>query len=850
MKPLWRAIEALAWIAFFVFATLVLALRFWLLPDIERYRGDIVAAIERSVGLPIKIGGIEAGWLGLRPQISLSDVHLYDHQGREVLALPSIRNVVSWRSLLYGQVRLHSVAVDGPRLDVRRDADGALYVAGMKLAADGERHFADWLLGQEEIVISNAEIEWRDEKRAAPPLALSALNLRLRNSGDQHSIGLTARPPEELGSSVELRARLEGRSATDPAAWNGRLYAQLGYTDLAAWRAWIDYPLDVRAGQGAIRVWTTLENGRVKEGTADVALSHVTARLAHDLAPLELVSVRGRLQGRTRRDGYEFSGRGVALSAESGPAIPATDFQLILKPGATGADASGAAAANVVELEPVVQLAAALPLPADVRRLLAEVAPRGRLLEAKLEWSGDLAAPKRIAARGRFADLGLRARGEVPGFSGLSGSIEASEAKGSVSLASRKAELDFPRIFPEPRIPLETLNGRVDWERQGEHRVAVKFSSVSFANAHLGGSASGAYTYTGSGPGTIDLSAQLSRADGAQIVRYLPPPEIMGKATCDWLAAAIVAGQASYVRLRLRGELRDFPFADPAKGQFLASARVEKGVLNYASGWPLLYDIDGELLFERDRMEIVGRRGTLLGAQLANVRVGIPSLVAGERLVVISGQADGNTGDFLKFINATPVKRLIGGFTEPMSAVGRGKLRVKLELPTTNLAATKVAGEYEFANNSVTLQPQLPPVERATGKVSFTESTLTVHDVRGRLFGGPLAISGGSRPGGGIEVVAKGEATLAGVRPVFDPPWRRYLSGAAAYTATLQVREGRTRISVESPLRGISSALPAPLAKSAPFRWGRVTCGSPTRSGWRHTAIGLAATRTRRCTGT
>src|SRR5438445_516133 len=271
MKPLWRAIEALAWSAFFVFATLLLALRFWLLPDIERYRGDVVAAIERSVGLPIKIAGIEAGWLGLRPQISLSDVHLYDHQGREVLALPSIRNVVSWRSLLYAQVRLHSLAVDGPRLEVRRDADGALYVAGMKLAADGERHFADWLLGQEEIVISNAEIEWRDEKRAAPPLALSALNLRLRNSGDQHSIGLTARPPEELGSSVELRAQLEGGSATDPAAWNGRLYAQLGYTDLAAWRAWIDYPLDVRAGQGAIRVWTTLENGRVKEGTAGPA---------------------------------------------------------------------------------------------------------------------------------------------------------------------------------------------------------------------------------------------------------------------------------------------------------------------------------------------------------------------------------------------------------------------------------------------------------------------------------------------------------------------------------------------------------------------------------------------------
>src|SRR5207253_335302 len=123
--------------------------------------------------------------------------------------------------------------------------------------------------------------------------------------------------------------------------------------------------------------------------------------------------------------------------------------------------------------------------------------------------------------------------------------------------------------------------------------------------------------------------------------------------------------------------------------------------------------------------------------------------------LVISGQADGNTGDFLKFIDATPVKRMTGGFTESMSAVGKGKLHLKLELPIGNLAATKLAGEYQFANNSLTLHPQLPPVERASGKVSFTESTLTV-------------------------------------------------------------RDGRTRISVESPLRGISSALPAPLAKSAP----------------------------------
>ena len=45
MKRLLRATEMLAWGVFFAFAALVLALRFWVLPDIERYREHIVSAM-------------------------------------------------------------------------------------------------------------------------------------------------------------------------------------------------------------------------------------------------------------------------------------------------------------------------------------------------------------------------------------------------------------------------------------------------------------------------------------------------------------------------------------------------------------------------------------------------------------------------------------------------------------------------------------------------------------------------------------------------------------------------------------------------------------------------------------
>src|SRR5580765_4564894 len=235
MKRLWRALELLAWTAFFAFAALVLALRFWLLPKVEEFRPEIVATASRALGAPVKIGAIEAGWLGLRPQVSLYDVRIQDAQGRDALVLPVIENVVAWRSLAAGGLRLHSLVIDGPRLEVRRDAAGALYVAGRKVSGGGpgDPQLADWVLDHSEIVVRNAEIEWTDEKRAAPPLTLSSLDFRLRNSGSRHSVGLSARPPAALGSGLELRAELSGRSAADLAEWNGRIYVELGYTDLA-----------------------------------------------------------------------------------------------------------------------------------------------------------------------------------------------------------------------------------------------------------------------------------------------------------------------------------------------------------------------------------------------------------------------------------------------------------------------------------------------------------------------------------------------------------------------------------------------------------------------------------------
>ncbi|SMB23230.1 conserved protein of unknown function [Sterolibacterium denitrificans] len=833
-RLLWR----LALTLYFVFGLLILVLRHAVFPHIEDYRGNIEQALANSLNLPVAISRIDARWRGFSPHLTLRGMQIHDQAGRPALTFDNVEAEVSWTSLLHFELRLKRLEILAPHLDIRRDRAGRIFIAGLQLdtqAADSENDFLDWLLLQHRVIVRDARITWHDERRGAPPLALQHFNLQLQNDGRRHRFGLTAEPPSELAARLDVRGDFSGRKLDQPATWKGEAYAELDYVDLAIWRQWIDYPVDLPHGSGALRLWLNLEQQRLAGMTADIALRDVHVRIDPALPFLELQNLSGRLTGKRSAQGYQLSARRLSLQTQDGIAFAPMDFQLEWNEATRRKPASGVFNADRLDFDVLVRFAAYLPFDAGLRKQLADYAPRGKLIDLKTSWSGKLDGQGRFSAdkyslSAHFDRLGMNAWGALPGFAGLTGSVAGNEQGGIFRLASQAAALELPAVFADPRVELGSLNAALDWKTHKE-AIEVRLERASFKNEDAAGSIVGRYVYPrdeAGTPGRIDLDARLTHGEGNAVWRYIPLA--VDAEVRDWLRTSIIGGSGKDTTLRLQGDLRSFPFED-GSGIFEIKGRIDGATLDYAEGWPRIDDIMGSLEFVGNRMLIRADSARIAGVTLNEVRAEIDDLSADENLLRIEGKANGPTGDFLNFIDNSPVGESIDHFTEDMKAQGNGFLDLRLLLPLQHLEQAKIEGSYRFAGNRIDVDPDLPALANVYGQLHFTGDSLSAKRLRATLLGMPLAFDLKTMGNGVVKVDADGQLNVVELRKQVSHPLLDHLSGSSPWRGTVLARKKSSEVVLESRLTGIASSLPEPFNKSAgdamPLRFERKPLAMP-----------------------
>src|SRR5262245_17213589 len=155
---------------------------------------------------------------------------------------------------------------------------------------------------------------------------------------------------------------------------------------------------------------------------------------------------------------------------------------------------------------------------------------------------------------------------------------------------------------------------------------------------------------------------------------------------------------------------------------------------------------------------------------------------------------------------------MIDHFIEGWQAQGAGRLARKLEIPLrADKSQSKVTGAYQFAANTVLADPDLPPVEQASGRIEFTEDTVRAQGITGSFTGGPITLSATTQRDAGVRIAVQGRVNTDQMRRVAaGQQWLQYVRGATDFRANYNVQKRVADIAIESNLQGLAADLPAP----------------------------------------
>ncbi len=838
---------AVAWVAAFLAWA---ALHVFIVPRIDDYRELLQQQASRAMGMRVQIGSIRAqgGWLV--PAFEINEVQLFDAQNHEALRLPRVLAAISPHSLLRGQ--FEQLVIDRPELDIHRDSQGHVWVAGLDTSAAGDGSAADWFFAQPEFVVRQGVVHWRDERRHGPngpTLSLTQLDVVLKNPWHHHQLRVDVTPPPDFGQRLTLLGKFQQtpwQRKGDVQHWTGELFADVPHVDLSSLRQWLtlDSGVSVQEGRGAVRVWTDIVQGQPVGVTADVALDAVDVHLGPDLKPLNLRHIRGRLGGHWQDEDVEVSSQDLMFETQDGEQWPGGELRVNWRGSNFN---SGAVMADRLDLEALAQISQRLPLPDLLRTSLARWQPKGQVNQLKANWlighgaNGDV--QPQYSARGSIKQLhwlhdasAPQALANMPGVQGADVEFDVNEHSGKARVHIQNGSLTLPLGLDEPRVPLDEATAQLAWQFKGDE-IGVQISQGSVQNVDLAGEFSGSWK-TGPGaarlPGVLDLSAALNRANVAQVHRYLP--NTLSVDVRHYVRDAVKAGTASKVKLRLRGNLNDMPFNDPKLGEFRIAAQIAQGRYAYvppavpakgasaAPTWPAMSELNGELVFERSAMHFKGS-SQLEGAPRVTwqkLEAHIANLAKAE--VQLSGESRGPLPEVLNVISRSALNELTAKVLEKSQANGNADFKLALTLPLDALPKTKIQGSVNFIDNDLQVMPGTPVLKRTRGLLQFTEQGLQLKAMQARLLGGEAQIEGGlsfdvAKAESPLQLKIKGTLTADGLRQArefgFASRLAERATGSTAYAATLVLRRGQPELLITSELKGMALALPAPLNKVA-----------------------------------
>lgn len=799
----------------------IIAVRSYLLPSMQQYRGELEQIVEQEVGLPIKIGSISAGLWGTHLEIVLKQIELIDPKsGNSQLKARELHAQINLiESLMERRLKLGKIMLVGTRLELLMRRDGTVVLEGFDSngPSAGESGAGGLLFQESELLLHESEVYWKNQRLNAPPLYFSDVDVALVNRNGKHWLKAGAQLGWQAQSRIELRAELTG-DLTEPGDWRGEVYfqgEQLALDQLLSARR----PEGTQIDQGTLdtKIWARWSNSRLIHVQGDVDIKALQLTTTHDkqVRHTSLDRLKSGISWQVGAGGWQLSL--PALSVTKGGVVwPQSGVVVDVERGKE-ARLDLRARAKFMRLGDLLPIAM-LFLPQDHPKvaLLSKLGPQSEVWDFDLRLHEPVAEQYEWQAAGRFYNLNTLPSGKIPGVSGLNLAFNVNAEGGRVNLAADDFRLQFETLFREP-LHADLLSGQIDWQVSADEGLNLASRGLTLANSDI-------KTITridlqipfDKRPPVIDLQSDFEEGDARSVSRYLPTG-IMHENLVAWLDRAFVDGRVTKGSMLLRGPLNAFPFV-ANEGRFQVLFDTEAVDLNYMPEWPPVEQAQAQIHFLNNSLDIQIREAMLLQSQINRAKVAIKNLAHGSP-VLIQGQIQGPASDGLKILGDTPLSKQFAPLVETVTMEGPATVDLNLAVPLVKKVPFRIKGEVAWSDVVVNLPAWDLSLTKVNGRLGFSEKGVSAKAIKAEVLGANAS----------IDVSTEGKETvLRATLPINSEPLVKKLPGIyleqlrGRSDSDLEIRigqqdKGRTPLtfSVESDLKGMTVDAPPPFAKAA-----------------------------------
>jgi len=784
---------------------------------VPRQRAAFESLVRAQTGLDIRFNELafRLGWYG--PEAVFKRVELGEPGKSNVLlrAPQLIVGINAWQTMRTGRLVAGRITLIAPDIDLEKlgrgpPPEGA--PAAPRAAASGEsrsRVLERWKGGI--VDVQGGTLKVPDPAGAASVLTLQIRRAALKRAGHEWSGHALVFLPERLGRTARVVFQLNG-DISSPASLSGGVRFEGVRLAFSSWRGVLgDVPRLAgnlpQLGTGDVTFDLTLKNGLVEKANGEVKGFDLVLGTPAWLEPvrasrstLKLDYVTGSWQFQRRGETSQLQIEQLVLGRDQKDS-PLPQFTVEMTPG---------------HLRSTLTSAPLLPITTLARWIAPELTPSdvsldGKLQRFEVDWNESRPEGFRLAASAHIDEA--TATSITRGFTLTSLPLRLHATENELSL-----EVDAPaaglQLAADPEHPVEALQlvSRVRVTRAGAGwRVAVP--RFEFRDESIDGEMTGTLiAETPDSDPLVDLRGTVPHADIAKLqARFAQGvTQVFGAA-----GLRVGGGRIESGAFELRGRLDALDSA-----RFVGSFNVRGARIPSDGTWPESRGIDANIAWNGSRISATVSEGRTGDFDLESVDAQWDA--TGKQPARLTGRAHGRLESALALMRSNPDLQRQAPQLQELAASGDALFDFDVTIPETAQMSARVSTVLEGVQ--FRLAPDLPPVESLRGAVTYDAGRLQRSTLSATWLGGPLTLriaERRDRRGSAIAVQAQGFVdarklvALSQIRPLADVSGETAWSGDFSYSPPNGTTPARWVGRADSALIGITSELPAPLAKSA-----------------------------------